>query len=282
MLEAARTGGTWQREYRINAPDGGLRWMQGQALAQRNADGSADLYGYVADLTERKMLEADLRRAREDAEAADRAKSAFLAMMSHELRTPLVAVTGTLEILALSDLDTRQRELVDVAMGSARALLSVIGDVLDFSKIEAGFLDLAPTTVAVGPLVQDIAAQYRHVAAVRGLALSAVIDDRLAPAHQVDAARLRQILGNLISNALKFTREGGVEVALEVLAGPGDETAQRVAFEVRDTGIGISDDDQRACSSRSARRAPTTRAAARAPGWASRSSASSWRRWAAR
>lgn len=244
MLEAARTGGTWQREYRIVAPDGGIRWMQGQALAQRNGDGSADLYGYVADLTERKMLEADLRRAREDAEAADRAKSAFLAMMSHELRTPLVAVTGTLEILSIGDLDGRQRELVDVAMGSARALLSVIGDVLDFSKIEAGFLDLAPSTVAVGPLVEDVAAQYRHVAATRGLALSAAVDERLAPAHEVDAARLRQILGNLIGNALKFTREGGVEVALEVLDG-GPDGVQRLAFEVRDTGIGISDDDQK-------------------------------------
>lgn len=248
MLAAARTGGTWQREYRIIGPDGDIRWMQGQALAQRNADGSADLYGYVADLTERKMLEADLRRAREDAEAADRAKSAFLAMMSHELRTPLVAVTGTLEILALSDLDDRQRELIDVAMGSARALLSVIGDVLDFSKIEAGFLDLTPTTVAVGPLVEDIAAQYRHVAAARGLALGAAVDARLAPAHEVDATRLRQILGNLIGNALKFTREGGVEIALEVVDADEEATAeratQRLAFEVRDTGIGISAEDQ--------------------------------------
>lgn len=245
MLSAARTGGTWQREYRIVAPDGGIRWMQGQALAQRNPDGSADLYGYVADLTERKMLEADLRRAREDAEAADRAKSAFLAMMSHELRTPLVAVTGTLEILAISELDPRQRELIDVAMGSARALLSVIGDVLDFSKIEAGFLDLAASTVAVGPLVEDVAAQYRHVAGVRGLALSAAVDERLAPAHQVDAARLRQILGNLVGNALKFTREGEVELAVKVLDGADADTAQRVAFEVRDTGIGISDEDQK-------------------------------------
>lgn len=242
MLEAARTGGTWQREYRIVGPDGGVRWMQGQALALRNRDGSAELYGYVADVTERKMLESDLRRAREDAEAADRAKSAFLAMMSHELRTPLVAVTGTLEILSIGDLDQRQRELVDVAMGSARALLSVIGDVLDFSKIEAGFLDLAPTTVAVGPLVEDVAAQYRHAAAVRGLALGAAVDTRLAPAHEVDGARLRQILGNLVSNALKFTRQGGVELAVGVV--DQDADGQRVRFEVRDTGIGISEADQ--------------------------------------
>jgi HAMP domain-containing protein len=129
MLSAARSGRPWAHEYRIHTPDGEVAWMQGQALTVKNPDGSAELYGFVADVTERKALEADLRRAREDAEAADRAKSAFLAMMSHELRTPLVAVTGTLEILALDALDERQGELVDVAMGSARALLAVIGDV---------------------------------------------------------------------------------------------------------------------------------------------------------
>jgi two-component system sensor histidine kinase EvgS len=243
MLAATRAGGPWQLEYRILDADGEVAWMQGQSLAVRNADGSAEMYGYVADVTDRKALEADLHRAREDAEAADRAKSAFLAMMSHELRTPLVAVTGTLEILALDDLDLRQRELVDVATGSARALLAVIGDVLDFSKIEAGFLDLTPATVAVGPLLHDVAAQYRHSAAAQGLTLTASVDGRLGPAHVVDAARLRQVLGNLLSNAMKFTREGSVTLRAVVLE--DGEAEQRVVFEVRDTGIGISDEDQR-------------------------------------
>jgi signal transduction histidine kinase/FixJ family two-component response regulator/HPt (histidine-containing phosphotransfer) domain-containing protein/HAMP domain-containing protein len=243
MLGAARSGRPWAHEYRIHTADGGVAWMQGQALTVKNADGSAELYGFVADVTERKALEADLRRAREDAEAADRAKSAFLAMMSHELRTPLVAVTGTLEILALDDLDERQRELVDVAMGSARALLSVIGDVLDFSKIEAGFLDLAPVTVALGPLVQEVAGQHRHAARLRGLELTTALDPALAGAHVVDAARLRQVLGNLLGNAMKFTREGGVDVRVAVLADDG--ATQRVALSVRDTGIGIAPADQR-------------------------------------
>jgi len=243
MLAAARDGAPWQREYRIAAADGSIAWMQGQALAVRNDDGSAELYGYVADVTERKALEAELRRAREDAEAADRAKSAFLAMMSHELRTPLVAVTGTLEILALDDLDERQRELVDVATGSARALLAVIGDVLDFSKIEAGFLDLSPVTLAVGPLVEDVAAQHRHAAAARGLDLSADVDRRLAALHVVDGARLRQVLGNLLSNAMKFTREGAIALSVAVIEDADDR--QRLLFEVRDTGIGISEEDQR-------------------------------------
>jgi len=249
MLTAARSGRPWAHEYRIHTPDGAVAWMQGQALTVKNPDGSAELYGFVADVTERKALEADLRRAREDAEAADRAKSAFLAMMSHELRTPLVAVTGTLEILALDALDERQRELVDVAMGSARALLAVIGDVLDFSKIEAGFLDLAPVTVAVGPLVSEVVGQHRHAARLRGLELTTTLDPALDPAlgaaHVVDAGRLRQVLGNLLSNAMKFTREGGVTVDVTVLDGGGANRTQRVALAVSDTGIGIAAEDQR-------------------------------------
>lgn len=253
MLRAARSGRPWAHEYRIHTPEGEVAWMQGQALTVKNPDGSAELYGFVADVTERKALEADLRRAREDAEAADRAKSAFLAMMSHELRTPLVAVTGTLEILALDALDERQRELVDVAMGSARALLAVIGDVLDFSKIEAGFLDLAPVTVAVGPLVSEVVGQHRHAARLRGLELTTTLDPALGAAHVVDAGRLRQVLGNLLGNAMKFTREGAVAVAVEVLDGAADAAAdpgagedpqQRVALKVRDTGIGIAPEDQ--------------------------------------
>ena len=245
MLSAARSGRPWAHEYRIHTPDGAVAWMQGQALTVKNPDGSAELYGFVADVTERKALEADLRRAREDAEAADRAKSAFLAMMSHELRTPLVAVTGTLEILALDALDARQRELVDVAMGSARALLAVIGDVLDFSKIEAGFLDLAPVTVAVGPLVSEVVGQHRHAARLRGLELTTTLDPALGAAHVVDAGRLRQVLGNLLSNAMKFTREGGVTVDVTVLDGGGANRTQRVALAVSDTGIGIAPEDQR-------------------------------------
>ncbi|MET0603407.1 MAG: ATP-binding protein [Baekduia sp.] len=245
MLSAARSGRPWAHEYRIHTPDGEVAWMQGQALTVKNPDGSAELYGFVADVTERKALEADLRRAREDAEAADRAKSAFLAMMSHELRTPLVAVTGTLEILALDALDERQRELVDVAMGSARALLAVIGDVLDFSKIEAGFLDLAPVTVAVGPLVSEVVGQHRHAARLRGLELTTTLDPALGAAHVVDAGRLRQVLGNLLGNAMKFTREGGVAVDVRVLDGGGADRTQRVALAVSDTGIGIAPEDQR-------------------------------------
>jgi signal transduction histidine kinase/DNA-binding response OmpR family regulator len=219
--------------------------MQAQAIGQPAGDGSGELYGYVADVTERKALEAELRRAREAAERADRAKSAFLAMMSHELRTPLVAVLGTMELLALGDLDREQRALVDVATRSARSLLGVIGDVLDFSKIEAGHLDLTPLPTAVGALVDDVVTQHRLTAPARGVAFRTSIDARLAPRHEVDPVRLRQVLGNLLGNAVKFTSEGFVEVRVEVRGGGADAGAvQRLALVVEDTGIGVSQADQ--------------------------------------
>ena len=245
MITAARTGDHWRHEYRIRRADGEIAWMEAQALGRPAGDGSGELYGYVADVTVRKALEDDLRRAREAAESADRAKSAFVAMISHELRTPLVAVLGTLEVLSLGDLDDEQRSLVDVAGRSARSLLGVIGDVLDFSKIDAGHLDLTAVPTAVDDLVSDVVSQHRLAAPSGRAQLRTSIDPRLAHRHDVDPVRLRQVLGNLIGNAVKFTPEGFIDVRVEVcgdVAGDGD--VQRVAFVVEDTGIGISEIDQ--------------------------------------
>jgi two-component system sensor histidine kinase EvgS len=248
MVVAARAGGPWHHEYRVHTKSGEIAWMQAQAIGQPAGDGSGELYGYVADVTERKALEDELRRAREAAESADRAKSAFLAMMSHELRTPLVAVTGTLEVLALGDLDDEQRALVGVATRSARSLLGVIGDVLDFSKIEAGHLHLVPLPTAVGALVEDVVTQHRLAAPAGGVELRTAIDTRLAARHEVDPVRLRQVLGNLVGNAVKFTREGFVEVRAEVCGeeeGDAGGATQRVALLVQDSGIGVSREDQK-------------------------------------
>jgi signal transduction histidine kinase/CheY-like chemotaxis protein/HPt (histidine-containing phosphotransfer) domain-containing protein len=247
MVAAARAGGPWRHEYRIHTPSGEIAWMQAQAIGQPAGDGSGELYGYVADVTERKALEVQLRGAREAAESADRAKSAFLAMMSHELRTPLVAVTGTLEVLALHDLEDEQRALVGVATRSARSLLGVIGDVLDFSRIEAGHLDFAPVPTRVGALVHDVVTQHRLAAPDSRIDLRSVIDDRLAARHEVDPVRLRQVVGNLVGNAVKFTPEGFVEVRVEVAGDDGDggdAGVQRLAIAVRDSGIGVSAADQ--------------------------------------
>lgn len=244
ILGSARRGGVWQHEYRIVAADGTIKWMRAQAIARPQPDGSGDLYGYVGDVTDQKALESELLRAREEAESADRAKSAFLAMVSHELRTPLVAVTGTLEVLALDDLDGRQRELVDVALRSASTLLAVIGDVLDFSKIESGHLDLDPRPVALGRLVEELAAQYRHTASAKGVRLRAHVDPDLAPVHRTDADRLRQVLGNLIGNAIKYTPDGAVDVVLDVLDGDASGDRQTIELVVADTGIGVAPEDQ--------------------------------------
>jgi signal transduction histidine kinase/CheY-like chemotaxis protein/HPt (histidine-containing phosphotransfer) domain-containing protein len=243
MVAAARAGGPWRHEYRIHKKTGEIAWMQAQAIGLPAGDGSGELYGYVADVTERKVLEDELRRAREAAESADRAKSAFLAMISHELRTPLVAVTGTLEVLALGPLDSDQRGLVDVATRSARALLGVIGDVLDFSKIEAGHLDLAPCPTSIGRLVEDVVMQYGLVAPRSSVALRATIDPALAARHEVDPVRLSQVLGNLVGNAVKFTPRGFVEVRAEVVA-DGGAAQQQLAIVVQDSGIGVSEADQ--------------------------------------
>ena len=242
MVAAARRGGPWRHEYRIRTYAGEVRWKQGQAIGQPAGDGSGELYGYVADVTERKQLEDELRAAREAAESADRAKSAFLAMMSHELRTPLVAVSGTLEVLGLGDLDDEQRSLVDVATRSARSLLGVIGDVLDFSKIEAGHLDLVPVPTNVGALVDDVVTQHRLAAPGADVALRTTIDAGLAPRHEADPVRLRQVLGNLVGNAVKFTRAGSVDVRVSVCGGA--DGVQQIALEVQDTGIGVSAEDQ--------------------------------------
>jgi len=230
------TGGDWSQR----APAAGVAELR--ELAGDFNDMADAVEG---DLAGRRRAEQEAREAREAAESADRAKSAFLAMMSHELRTPLVAVSGTLEVLALGSLDPDQRALVDVASRSARSLLGVIGDVLDFSKIEAGHLDLVPVPTALGNLVEDFVTQHRLAAAPGGVDLRTSIDPALAACHEIDPVRLRQVLGNLVGNAIKFTREGSVSVVVEVTGVTDGGTVEDVAIVVRDTGIGVSPEDQR-------------------------------------
>ena len=213
----------WHHEYRVHAPTAADR-LDGGARAPA---GGGELYGYVTDITERKALEAELRSAREQAEAADRAKSRFLATISHELRTPLVAVSGTLDVLSTTPLTAEQRDLTaDRHALRPLSLLALIGDVLDFSKIEAGHLDIVTAPVDVGALVEDLAAQHRQAAAAKGLTLDGDGRAGPAPAYEADAIRLRQVLGNLLGNAIKFTDHGTVALS----AGPGPR------FTVTDQG----------------------------------------------
>jgi len=198
--------------------------------------------GVATDLTQIKELETRLRASEAAAREANVAKSSFLAAMSHEIRTPMIGVTGMLEVLAHSELDADQRRTVHVIQQSAASLLQIIGDILDFSKVEAGRLELAPTTISLRRLLQSTAANFTGSASSKGLVLDVHVDERIGPAHVADGLRLRQVLSNFLSNAIKFTEAGVVEAALDWLGRDNDR--DRVEFRVTDTGIGITPEQQ--------------------------------------
>ena len=197
-----------------------------------------------SDLGARERAEREAVAARLAAEHASRAKSTFLAAMSHEIRTPMIGVTGMLEVLSRTGLSPQQRQMVATAESSALSLLQIIGDVLDFSKIEASKLELNPAPIDLRRIVHTAVETFRHTASAKGLLLTSAVDERLAAAHTGDALRLRQILTNFISNAVKFTEVGGIELEARVLEDSGE--TQTVELSVTDTGVGISAEQQRA------------------------------------
>ncbi|MFA5685464.1 MAG: ATP-binding protein [Lysobacteraceae bacterium] len=238
-LAAMAEAGWPPREFTLLRSDGEPVPVLLAVSAMRDPQGELlGVLNVATDLTEIKALELELRESERQARAASGAKSAFLAAMSHEIRTPMIGVTGMVEVLGHTRLDAEQRRALEVIRQSADMLLQIIGDILDFSKIEAGRLDLAPVPSALRRVVADAAYNFMDAASNKGLRLTLAIDEALAPAHVVDPLRLRQILSNFLSNALKFTRHGGVHVALVRLG--EDAGRERVELRVSDTGIGIS------------------------------------------
>ncbi len=192
----------------------------------------------VEDVTERRQFEQTLARARDDAEAASRAKSAFLANTSHELRTPLNGMIGLAQLARLPDIDEeRRRQYLDQIAESARALAGIISDILDLSKIEAGKLQLETTAFDLGELLRSLHRTYAALAVARGLALTFEVAGEVDGAVTGDPLRVRQIVTNFLANALKFTDQGRVCVAAR-------RTGTQVHIEVRDTGAGIDEETQ--------------------------------------
>lgn len=198
--------------------------------------------GVVSDITEHKMNEAKLITAKEQAENANRIKSSFLATMSHEIRTPLGGLLGMLELLGFSRLDAEQNMLLSSAYQSGKSLLRIVNDILDWSKIEDGKLTIAPTPTPIRQLLTEVVTTYSHVASGNDVILSQTVDQSLSPAHLVDSLRLSQILNNFVSNAIKFSRGGEVELRAELVEHNAD--GERVRFSVTDTGIGIAPEVQ--------------------------------------
>ncbi len=242
LADAMRSLAAFRQDYRIRHADGGVRWLHDEASMQRQPDGGVLMNGYIADVTEQKRLEDALQQAKETADSANRAKSSFLATMSHEIRTPLNGMLGMLELLGLSHLDAGQRATLAIVSESSRSLLRIINDILDFSKIEAGRLDVRPEVAAIRDVIEDVHNIYSGNASSKGLLIKRHIDPRISPAVRVDPVRLRQVLNNLVSNALKFTSRGSVEIKAELVARV--DQVERVRFSVTDTGAGISAENQ--------------------------------------
>jgi PAS domain S-box-containing protein len=215
--------------------------------------GSPGVIGALIDVTERVRLEGDrekheeeLLRARAEAENANRAKSQFLANMSHELRTPLNGILGVLQLLLkgyVAPLEPQQRELLEKAESSGHSLLRIISDILDISRVELDKMVVEEAPFSLAGCIREVADYFSAQAASKNLEFTATIADGVPATVIGDRLRIRQVLINLIGNAMKFTERGSV--SLEVKSGPSDLPDRRaVAFTVRDTGIGIPPDKQ--------------------------------------
>jgi PAS domain S-box-containing protein len=218
----------------------GYRWIAWEDYAIRDADGGLiEIQSVGRDITERKELQNALTEARDKAEDASQAKSRFLATMSHEIRTPMNGVLGMARLLLETNLAPDQKSYADAIRQSGMSLLALIEDILDFSKIESGALVIEKSDVALQPLIEGIAELLSTRAFMKRIEIVTAVAAEVPDSIMADGVRLRQVLTNLVGNAIKFTEQGGVLVTASVEKSPLPDARLILRLSVRDTGIGV-------------------------------------------
>ncbi|MBS0663851.1 MAG: response regulator [Verrucomicrobia bacterium] len=246
LMSAINAGRPWSGEWLNRRPDGTVYPVRGSFTPVRRRSGRlACFIATFDDMSEIRRTEAVLREAKERAEAGETAKSQFLATMSHEVRTPLNGILGFTSLLLDTPLTPEQREFVQTIQLSSEALIQLTGDILDFARIESGKLKLEPQPCSVRECVEDALDLVATKAAAKGIELLHWIDDAVPATIYADGNRLRQVLTNLLGNAVKFTTAGEIEVRVVAeRSGPDPRAQVRLVFSVRDTGVGIPADQQ--------------------------------------
>ena len=243
--------GSFVFEAPIQTRSKGIRILHTTKMAIRDESGRVRfLVGISEDVSDKTQheqlalkLNAEIAQRIVEADAGNRAKSIFLATMSHEIRTPMSGMLGLLELLSLTRLDAEQRATLETIRESSRSLLRIVDDVLDYSKIEAGQLDIQEDVISIRRIVRDVERIFASTAASKGLTISRSVDPDISARVRVDPLRLRQILSNFVSNSIKFTVSGSIDIKVELIR--RHQNVEHLRFLVRDTGIGISTENQR-------------------------------------
>lgn len=242
-VSSAKTLRPWQCQFRVKDLSGtGFKWVLGAAKPEQLETGEVIWYGYLADISEQKRFEENLSQAREQAERASQIKSEFLSMISHELRTPLNAISGSVYTLLQDEHSPNQASALNTINFAVDNLISMINDLLDYQKIEAGKLTLEYNPMNLKDVVQQVIKGLEFHAKDSRNKLLLQVSDEVNQEVKGDKVRLSQILNNLITNALKFTNNGTVEVKIHTVSQSEDRI--KVYFEVKDTGIGIAKENQ--------------------------------------